>query len=72
MESSPTDIGDVKSSVFRLSPSPIDFFNDDGDNEGGDDDDDIAMKTTKIRSCVRVDDWSSYLDQNVDKLRRLS
>ena len=26
MESSPTEIDDVKSSVFRLSPSPIAFF----------------------------------------------
>ena len=44
----------------------------DGDKESGNDDDDIAMKTMEIQSCVRMDDWSSYLDQNVDKLRRLS
>ena len=32
----------------------------------------VAMTTMEIRSCVRMDDWRSYSDQNVDKLRRLS
>ena len=45
---------------------------DDGDDDDGDDDDDIAMTTMEIRSLVRMNDWRSYLDQNVDELRRLS
>mgnify|MGYP001794016461 CR=1 FL=1 len=32
----------------------------------------IAMTTMELRSSVMMDDWRSYSDQKVDKLRRLS